>query len=71
MTEGRRERIERDIELLVCIRDRVKRIMDDEDHGRRGSAQHGYGSDEAFDSLSEACFVLLIAIDKLRKAQKR
>lgn len=71
MNEGRRNRIESDIELLVCIRDRVKRIRDDEGHARRGSAQHGYGSDEAFDSLSEASHVLLIAIDKLRKAQKR
>lgn len=71
MNEGRRDRIERDIEMLVCIRDRVKKIRDDEDSARRGSACHGYGSDEASDLLSEASHVLLIAIDRMERARQK
>lgn len=47
MDQGRRERIWNDIELLSCVRKRIKGIRDDEDHARRGSAAHGYGSQEA------------------------
>ena len=71
MDQGRRERIWNDIELLSCVRKRIKGIRDDEDHARRGSAAHGYGSQEASDLLSEADHALLIVIDRLERARRK
>lgn len=71
MNEDRRARLWSEIELLSGIRHRVKEIRDDEDHARRGSAAHGYGSQEASDLLSEASHILLIVIDLLERARRR
>lgn len=71
MNEDRRARLWSEIELLTSIRDRVKRIRDDEDKARRGSPRHGHGSEYASDFLSEAIIVLLIVINKLEKAREQ
>lgn len=71
MNDERRARLWNEIELLTAVRDRVKRIRDDEDNGRRGSPRHGYGSEDASDSLSDASHILLIAIDRLERARKQ
>lgn len=71
MDAGRRERVWNDIELLSCVRNRIKGIRDDEDRARRGSAAHGYGSQEASDLLSEASNALLIAIDRMERARQK
>lgn len=71
MDAGRRERVWNDIELLSCVRKRIKGIRDDEDRALRGSAAHGYGSQEASDLLSEADHALLIVIDRLERARRK
>jgi hypothetical protein len=71
MNESRRALIWSEIELLTAVRDRVKRIRDDEDSARRGSPRHGHGSEDASDFLSEASLVLLIVINKLEKAREQ
>jgi hypothetical protein len=71
MNEARRALLWSEIELLTSLRDRVKRIRDDEDHARRGSPRHGHGSEAAADLLSEASLVLLIVINKLEKARQQ
>ena len=69
MTEVRRLRIKCEIEQLAAIRERIHRIRDDEDRAI-AAGMPGAGSQGATDLLSEAGLILLVVMDKLRRAKQ-
>ena len=70
MNELRRIRIKCEIDQLSQARQRIHKILDDEDLAIRVDPNHGYGDKESTDALSEVGAILLIAIGKLQKARK-